>query len=149
MVPICSGCEYGRSFRRRALTSEKMAVLAPIERASVTTTVSVKPGFRTNWRAGNVRCCPKFHMVYLQGWHELGLPLQISTPERVRMLRLKLADEVVEELGEAVRFLAVGVGEGFNDLGEGFDAAVAALLKDFGAFGTGFQADAALVVGGF
>src|SRR5579863_3572504 len=33
-----------------ALTTEKMAVLAPMERASVRMTVAVKPGLRASWR---------------------------------------------------------------------------------------------------
>jgi hypothetical protein len=55
----------------------------------------------------------------------------------------------VKELRQAVSLLAVGVGEGFEHPGERFDAASTAFLEDSNAFGSGFEADAALVVGGF
>jgi hypothetical protein len=35
---------------------EKIAVLAPMESASVKMTVKVKPGLRVSWRAANLRC---------------------------------------------------------------------------------------------
>src|SRR5205809_3634745 len=37
-----SGCAYGRLFRSSAFTNEKIAVFAPTERASVSTTVRVR-----------------------------------------------------------------------------------------------------------
>ena len=40
-----------------AFTMEKIAVLAPIESASVRITVAVKPGLRRNWRAASLRFC--------------------------------------------------------------------------------------------
>ncbi|MGA7312535.1 MAG: hypothetical protein WBX22_01070 [Silvibacterium sp.] len=38
---------------------EKIAVFAPIESASVRITVALKPGLRHDWRAANLRFCPK------------------------------------------------------------------------------------------
>jgi hypothetical protein len=56
-VPMRSGWAYGRSLSRSALTIEKMAVLAPMERASVTVTVQVKAGLRLSWRTANLKNC--------------------------------------------------------------------------------------------
>ena len=58
IVPIRSGCEYGRHFSRSALTTEKIAVFAPMESASVRITVPVKAGVRHNCRTANLRFCP-------------------------------------------------------------------------------------------
>lgn len=44
--------------------------------------------------------------------------------------------------------LEVGFAEGLQCLDQGFDAAAAAFLEELGAFGGGFEADAALVIGG-
>ena len=49
-----SGCGKGRGFKRTALTTLKMAVLAPIPTASTMTAAAVKPGLlarpRRPWR---------------------------------------------------------------------------------------------------
>jgi hypothetical protein len=46
----------GQALQHGAFTKEKIAVLAPMESARVTTTTTVNPGLRPNWRAANLRC---------------------------------------------------------------------------------------------
>src|SRR5947199_7590695 len=48
-----SGNESGRN--KKALTTLKIAVLAPMPSASVSTATAVKPGFFSNWRKANLR----------------------------------------------------------------------------------------------
>src|SRR5262249_6790262 len=49
------GLDTGSVFRRTALRSWKMAVLAPMPNASVSTATVVKPGFFSSWRKANFR----------------------------------------------------------------------------------------------
>src|ERR1700694_2767943 len=42
-----------------AFTMEKTVVFAPMDSDKVMMTVTVKPGLRHNWRAANLRFCPK------------------------------------------------------------------------------------------
>jgi len=54
----------------------------------------------------------------------------------------------VEEFGELGGLLEFLGTEGLQGLGQEFDAAAAAFLEELGAFGGGFEAEAAFVVGG-
>ena len=47
-----------------AFTMEKIAVFAPMDKAKVTITVTVKPGLRCNWRPANRRCCAQLPIVH-------------------------------------------------------------------------------------
>src|SRR2546426_3154684 len=49
------GSRNGRGRMSRALTTLKIAVLAPMPSASVSTATAVKPGFFNNWRKANLR----------------------------------------------------------------------------------------------
>jgi hypothetical protein len=55
---------------------------------------------------------------------------------------------LVEELGELGGLLKFLRMQGLQGLGQEFDAAATAFLEELGAFGGGFEAEAALVVGG-
>ena len=46
----CSGWLTGSDFNRNVFTTLKMAELAPMPSARVSTTMAVNPGFLTNWR---------------------------------------------------------------------------------------------------
>src|SRR5881394_3695611 len=50
-----SGSWNGGGRRTTALITLKIAVLAPMPRASVSTATAVKPGFFSNWRKANLR----------------------------------------------------------------------------------------------
>src|SRR5437016_7101525 len=50
-----SDSRYGSALSNTALTTLKIAVFAPMPRASVSTATAVKPGFFSNWRTANLR----------------------------------------------------------------------------------------------
>src|SRR5437867_13052123 len=49
------GCSYGSGLSKTPLITLKMAVLAPMPSASVSTATAVKPGFFSSWRKANLR----------------------------------------------------------------------------------------------
>ena len=62
-----SGSSTGRSRRRTWSIRVKIAVLAPMPRARVSTTTRVKAGFFTNARRASRRSCSRSSIVILQG----------------------------------------------------------------------------------
>ena len=68
--------------------------------------------------------------------------------EETEKKRLQGAQQFVQEAGEVVEAMEVGIGEGGEGLSEGFDAARASLAHEADAPWRSFEADPAAVLGG-
>ena len=65
-----------------------------------------------------------------------------------RIQRLQFSDQLLQQRGGILKLESVGFGEGGDGLGERGDAELPGLPHQADAFGRGFEADAAAVVGG-
>src|SRR5277367_410997 len=83
-------------------TSEKMAIVTPIPRARVRTTVSVKPGVLTSWRNAKRKLRASVYMHPPRGFASTQAIRERYTPLNWQDEELFLIHEASEQPGKAV-----------------------------------------------
>jgi hypothetical protein len=74
------GMRVEQALQQERITTEKIAVFAPMENANVRITVTVKPGLRRNCRAANASFCPSRAIAD----HPRETRICVETPTGVR-----------------------------------------------------------------
>src|SRR5215510_13226252 len=81
-----SGCAYGSGLSNTVLTTEKIAVFAPIPSANVSTATNVRPGFLANIRTPNRKSCQNLFIIHpYRNSESLESPESPESPESLAL----------------------------------------------------------------